>query len=460
MTWGDTYDLQGTVLNRSPLNFIVGDGDHATENDFLEYSSDTGLTVIQQPMTTGGVRYNWPGDTVRVGALDYVIDTGKRQLYTVDFLTSIATPVGPAQPPGSWEWMTCMAYDSLADKLYVVDGLDKQLLEFDQVTGAVSTVGVPLTTGGTNYWFIKGLAYDVAADLLVAFDDNTETLFTIDQNNGAAVQHLVNLPTGPDALYDELQYHNGELYGCFRSFDNGTLIWSAQLRRIDTTTGATEDVGPPVVDISAHALLVVSVPEDMQWTQLAGPATATFSDDTIETPTVTLPDPGVYTFELSVFTDIGPVSDTVDITVDAGVQTYCTGKSNSLGCVPFITHTGMPSVTSTGKFWIQGEDFLVDESGFLLYGVNGRSSLDFHGGKLCVKAPFVRYLPAKLAVGTGPPPCTGVVRRNFNRRIQQGNDPMLSVGVQVNAQWRLRDPGDPAGFGDSLSDGIEFTILP
>ncbi len=460
VTWGDDLLLQGSVANRALLHYVMADGDHATENDFLEYRSDVGLTVIPQPSTTGGTLYNWPSDIVRVNGLDYVIDTGKRQLYTVDLATSVATDVGPPLPPGSYTWMTCLAWDSATGDMYGVDGLDKQLLHYNLNNGAVTPVGNALTSGGQNYWFVKGLAYDEVSGLLLAYDDQTETLFTIDPANNAATQHVVALPNGPDALYDELQYFGGELYGCYRWFDNGTQLWNAQLRRIDVVTGATEDVGPPVLDVSAHSLLVLAIPEDVEWTQLAGPGTATFTDATVEAPTVSFTDPGTYTLQLTVYTDTGPVSDTVDVTVDAGVATYCTGKTTSQGCVPFLTFTGAPSATSTGKFWIQGEDFPAGEAGIMLYGYDGRANLNFHGGKLCVKAPLIRLLPPKVAAGTGAPPCTGVVKRNFNSRIQGGVDPLLTAGRQINAMWRLRDAGDPTGFTDALSNGIEFTILP
>ena len=58
------------------------------------------------------------------------------------------------------------------------------------------------------------------------------------------------------------------------------------------------------------------------------------------------------------------------------------------------------------------------------------------------------------------PPCTGILKRNFNNAIQGGNDPLLTAGQTVFAQWRQRDPADPAGFGDGLTDGIKFIIEP
>ncbi len=138
---------------------------------------------------------------------------------------------------------------------------------------------------------------------------------------------------------------------------------------------------------------------------------------------------------------------------------YCTGKTNSLGCVPFLTTAGIPSATCTLPFPVTGRDMLPNEAGFLLYSFK-KSNLNFHGGKLCVKAPVVRLLPPKGAGSSGTPPCSGRLNRNFNNRIQSGVDPQLTAGQLVHAQWRQRDPADPAGFGDSLTDGVRFTIQP
>jgi hypothetical protein len=143
----------------------------------------------------------------------------------------------------------------------------------------------------------------------------------------------------------------------------------------------------------------------------------------------------------------------------ADVASYCTGKTNSLGCVPFMTYSGVASETSTGPFRIEANDVLPTQVGLLLYSAQ-KTSLNFHGGTLCVKAPFKRLLPPKTPSTTGPPPCTGVLIRNFNNTIQSGNDPILTAGQTIFAQWRQRDPSDPAGFGDGLSNGLRFTICP
>ncbi len=137
---------------------------------------------------------------------------------------------------------------------------------------------------------------------------------------------------------------------------------------------------------------------------------------------------------------------------------YCTGKTSSVGCVPFLTTTGFPSATATTPFQIVANDVVPNESGFIIYAFK-KANLNFHGGKLCVKSPFVRT-PAKTPKNPGGG-CSGwVLRRNFNATIQSGLDPSLTAGRVVTAQWRQRDPADPAGFGDALTDGLRFTILP
>ncbi len=148
----------------------------------------------------------------------------------------------------------------------------------------------------------------------------------------------------------------------------------------------------------------------------------------------------------------------LDATSTPAPTTYCTGKTNSLGCVPFISFTGAPSATSTSNFTITMNDSIPSEAGFLIYSFK-KANLNFHGAKLCVKAPFTRT-PAKSPKNVGGG-CSGwVLRRNFNATIQSGLDPQLTAGQAVRAQWFNRDPADTFGFGDGLSNGINFIIAP
>ncbi len=140
-------------------------------------------------------------------------------------------------------------------------------------------------------------------------------------------------------------------------------------------------------------------------------------------------------------------------------SSYCTAKTTSGGCVPFISFAGQASVSTAGPFRLQHNEAVPNQSGLLLYS-SSKSNLNFHGGKLCVKSP-VKRTAAKSAVNLMDGGCSNwAVRRNFNNTIQNGSDPQLTAGHTVFAQWLQRDPTEPQGFGDNLSDGLQFTINP
>jgi hypothetical protein len=137
----------------------------------------------------------------------------------------------------------------------------------------------------------------------------------------------------------------------------------------------------------------------------------------------------------------------------------CQGETNSMGCTSFLSVSGSPSASLAEPFLIRGENVLPGQSGFMIYAFK-KSSLSFHGGTLCVMSPFRRWLPAKAASSSGTTACGGVLERNFNKRIQNGSDAQLTAGATVIAQWLQRDPNDPGGFVDNLTNGVRFSICP
>ena len=86
--------------------------------------------------------------------------------------------------------------------------------------------------------------------------------------------------------------------------------------------------------------------------------------------------------------------------------TYCTAKTNSLGCVPAIAAVGIPSATST-PFDITAANVLNNKNGLLFYGYNGPTNTPFLGGTLCVAPPLRRTTVQNS--GGNPPPndCSG-----------------------------------------------------
>lgn len=140
------------------------------------------------------------------------------------------------------------------------------------------------------------------------------------------------------------------------------------------------------------------------------------------------------------------------------VETYCTPKTNSQGCVPVVSWSGVPSTTNPSPFTIECRDVLAFKSGLLFYGL-APAALPFQDGTLCVTPPL-RRTPIQFSFGTPPPPenCTGTYAFDMNAWIQSGADPLLDAGVDVYGQYWSRDPG--AAVQTGLSGGLHFVIDP
>ena len=93
-----------------------------------------------------------------------------------------------------------------------------------------------------------------------------------------------------------------------------------QLQRIDLYSGAVENIGPVVSDVSPHALLINSVPEPYYWAQVGGPAVAELEFTSLLQTRARFPEPGRYEFALTVLTSDGPVSDRVVVTVTPAAE--------------------------------------------------------------------------------------------------------------------------------------------
>lgn len=137
--------------------------------------------------------------------------------------------------------------------------------------------------------------------------------------------------------------------------------------------------------------------------------------------------------------------------------TYCQGKANSQGCVPAITSSGSPSESSAQPFTIGGNNFLNQKFGLLFYGAQAANT-PFHGGTLCVKSPITRTSVQNSGGSSSGADCTGTFAFDFNAYLQSGADPALQAATHVRCQYWSRDPNDPAGFFDSLSNALWFSI--
>jgi len=146
-----------------------------------------------------------------------------------------------------------------------------------------------------------------------------------------------------------------------------------------------------------------------------------------------------------------------------GAVVYCTAKLNSLGCLPAIGSSGVPSASAGSGFVVNAINVRNNKSGLLFYGITGRRAVAFQGGTHCVQPPIKR----SFSIFSGGTPvgndCSGVYAIDLNAFAlgELGGNPLPALripGTMVNCQWWGRDPGFPAPDNTTLSDALEFVI--
>lgn len=336
--------------------------------------------------------------------------------------------------------------------------------EFVQA-GAVATSHVARWRGAATGWEPLGSGTDGTVRALAVHDDGTGAALWVGGDfataGGLSSPHVARwdglgwtpLPPGPEGPVQAL-----------RSYQDGQDA-SASLY----ATGSFERAAGVVVDHVAEwngtgwQLLGPGL-NAIPGTEQGGRALAVFDDGSGRPPALVVGG-SFRPSEFSANDGSTPVRGNLAMWHDpclggpGNVLSYCQGELHSGGCVARIDSDGTPSATGTAPFQVHARDMIPGSSGFVLYGFQ-KANLPFHGGVLCVKAPIQRLLPPVTAVASGPPPCTGVLTRDFNKRIQAGGDPLLSAGQRVFAQWLQRDPLDPGGGGQALTDGVSFVITP
>ncbi len=375
-----------------------------TTGDLYRIDPTTGQASSPVPTSMPNLVGIDTGPDGTVYAVSSIFSPVQNSLFTVDVATGALTLVGPTGfgdiEEGDVAWDPDTDTLVVAAHLVGLGGLP-EFLRVDPSTGAATSIGYLNNGTSTLLLYHAGLAYDptVAPARLYGWYASSASPHATEIDDGTALL-LASVP-----LSAGIGFAGGmdfdETTGQFYVIDGIGAGATNMLRILDPTTGVLTDVGPTGV-------------------------AADFSGLAFWTPP--------------------PV-------------TYCAGKLNSEGCVPFVSTVGTPSASATTPFQIRADDVIDGNFGFLMYGFK-KANLDFHGGKLCIKAPVQRLLPPKFAKADGTPPCRGVLRRNFNQHVQGGSDPQLTAGQVVVAQWYQRDVNDPAGFGDSLTDAVRFTICP
>ncbi len=155
----------------------------------------------------------------------------------------------------------------------------------------------------------------------------------------------------------------------------------------------------------------------------------------------------------------GTRADMGALPTDAGgaPTSYCTGKTNSLGCVPSVDFVGFASVSSSEPFDITCHSARNNKLGLFYYGY-APTGTPFQGGTKCVATPTIRNPIQNSGGNATGDDCSGVYSYAMNAHIQSGFDALLIVGANVFGQFWMRDPQSPSTTG--LSDGIRFAIAP
>jgi hypothetical protein len=131
---------------------------------------------------------------------------------------------------------------------------------------------------------------------------------------------------------------------------------------------------------------------------------------------------------------------------------------NSLGCASSIHYSGVPQASSPVGFVVGASSVLNNKSGALLYSTTGSAALPFHGGTLCIQAPFRRTAHQFSGGSPTGSDCSGSFAFDFNALILSSSNPALAPGQQVWTQYWSRDPGFAPPNNSNLTDALTFVI--
>lgn len=320
---GQAVELAGSISGLSAMDFWVADGNSspAFNNKIMRYNSTTGLTAIGPIQTAGGSIHGWPSDMLKINGVFYGIDTFWRRLYTIDPDTGIVSPILPSNNTNP-NLLSSLAYDPTQNILYACDYSEHRLHSFNRTTGLTTFLAQMPLNDVHALEYVNGLLYCI--------DNATQALYSFPPPTSSNVQltFRCTLPLASDELYDELVYFRGEFYASFHYLVGG--VATAQVRKINISTGQTTPIGPALAPTSCHTLYIVSLPEDAAWSVVSGPGSVTFAAPSSPTSTANFSQPGTYLLQLTVFADPAPVSDTVTVTVYLNVDCNSNGTADGV----------------------------------------------------------------------------------------------------------------------------------
>lgn len=139
------------------------------------------------------------------------------------------------------------------------------------------------------------------------------------------------------------------------------------------------------------------------------------------------------------------------------VVSYCSAKTNSLGCQPLMSTSGICAFTNGVPLFVTAQFKRSHQQAMMLWGV-APAAVPFAGGFACVQTPTQRT-PLQNTGGTSAAnDCTGTCSFLFTAQYAQSHG--VNAGDTLYAQYWSRDPLASNARNLSLSDAIAFTWAP
>jgi Tol biopolymer transport system component len=140
------------------------------------------------------------------------------------------------------------------------------------------------------------------------------------------------------------------------------------------------------------------------------------------------------------------------------IESYCSAKVNSLGCVPVITSGGEPHVGGpSDSFFLSAHNVRSSQVGLFLWS-NALGGTPFFGGTLCLGGTIRRTAGQNSGGPATPADCSGTYSFHFSAAYMASKS--ITAGQAVYGQFWSRDQGFPPPNNVGLTDGIRFTTAP
>ena len=139
---------------------------------------------------------------------------------------------------------------------------------------------------------------------------------------------------------------------------------------------------------------------------------------------------------------------------------YCTVGTSASGCQATLSSIGAPSASGTSGFVVTASTIEGNKDGLFFVGTSGRQANAWGNGTSfqCVTPPVKRF-GLLAATGTNGA-CDGVKTQDFTAYWTAFPSKNPGVGATAQAQLWYRDPFNTSNQTTSLSDALEFLVIP